>query len=76
MCDFKTSWDSNDLYFKELPDVLIKLKEMESDGLLVIEAKAIKILPKGQPFIRNVCMAFDVLLQRKKPDMQLFSMTI
>ena len=31
---------------------------------------------KGKPFVRNVCMAFDLRLQRKKPDTQLFSMTV
>ena len=76
MCSFQTSWSPNKLYFKELPDVLIKLKEMEQDGLLEIGSNVIKILPKGQPFVRNVCMAFDLLLQRKKPNTQLFSMTV
>ena len=76
MCDFRTSWSSIHLYFEELPDVLIKLKEMEHDGLLEIGNNAIKVLPEGRPFVRNICMAFDVLLQRKQPDTQLFSMTV
>ncbi|MEP1489672.1 MAG: oxygen-independent coproporphyrinogen III oxidase [Algibacter sp.] len=76
MCRFKTSWTSDNLYFKELPDALIQLKEMEADGLLYIKEHAIEVTKKGQPFVRNVCMAFDVLLQRKVPDTQLFSMTI
>ena len=76
MCDFKTSWSSTDLYFKELPDVLIKLKEMEKDGLLEISNTTITVLPEGRPYVRNICMAFDLLLQRKKPDTQLFSMTV
>jgi oxygen-independent coproporphyrinogen-3 oxidase len=76
MCDFRTSWSSTHLYFEELPDVLIKLKEMEHDGLLEIGNNAIKVLPEGRPFVRNICMAFDVLLQRKQPDTQLFSMTV
>ena len=76
MCGFQTTWSSTDLYFEELPDVLIKLKEMEMDGLLIIGSNSIKILPEGQPFVRNICMAFDLLLQRKKPDTQLFSMTV
>lgn len=76
MCDFKTSWSSTDLYFKELPDVLIKLKEMENDGLLEIGNTTITVLPEGRPYVRNICMAFDLLLQRKKPDTQLFSMTV
>jgi len=74
MCHFKTSWA--DLYFEEIPDVLIKLKEMEGDGLLEIHKDGITVLPKGYPFVRNICMAFDLLLQRKQPDMQLFSMTV
>ena len=76
MCDFKTSWSSTNLYFKELPDVLIKLKEMEHDGLLEISNTTITVLSKGRPYVRNICMAFDLLLQRKKPDTQLFSMTV
>ncbi len=77
MCDFKTSWSAADnLFFKELPNILAKLKEMKRDGLLVIDTNTIRVLSKGQPFIRNICMAFDVLLQRKKPDTQLFSMTV
>jgi len=76
MCGFETSWSPTHLYFKELPDVLIKLKEMEQDGLLEMSSNTIKVLPKGRPFVRNICMAFDLLLQRKKPDTQLFSMTV
>ncbi|MCH7524492.1 MAG: oxygen-independent coproporphyrinogen III oxidase [Bacteroidetes bacterium] len=76
MCNFKTSWSKDYLYIKELPEILIKLKEMEADGLLFIDSNAIELTKKGQPFVRNVCMAFDMLLQRKKPDTQLFSMTI
>jgi oxygen-independent coproporphyrinogen-3 oxidase len=76
MCDFETSWATDNLYFKELPDVLVKLKEMETDGLLEILEGGIKVLPKGHSFVRNICMAFDLLLQRKQPDMQLFSMTV
>jgi oxygen-independent coproporphyrinogen-3 oxidase len=76
MCDFKTTWEQEELYFKELPDVLISLSEMVADGLLVIGSNNIEITHKGQPFIRNICMAFDMLLQRKKPDIQLFSMTV
>jgi oxygen-independent coproporphyrinogen-3 oxidase len=76
MCDFKTSWSLTDLYFEELPDVLIKLKEMEHDGLLEISNTTITVLPEGRPYVRNICMAFDLLLQRKKPDTRLFSMTV
>ncbi|WP_299124180.1 oxygen-independent coproporphyrinogen III oxidase [uncultured Winogradskyella sp.] len=76
MCNFKTSWLTNDMVFEELPEVLIKLKEFEQDGLLEFERKQVTITEKGKPFVRNICMAFDLLLQRKKPETQLFSMTI
>ncbi|MFD0836962.1 oxygen-independent coproporphyrinogen III oxidase [Mariniflexile aquimaris] len=76
MCQFKTSWTQDALYFSELPEVLNRLKEMEVDGLLEIDANYIKVTTKGQPFVRNICMAFDLLLQRKQPDTQLFSMTV
>ncbi len=76
MCRFKTSWKDSALYFKQLPDVLIKLKEMEADKLIIINSDTVEITKKGQPFVRNVCMAFDMLLQRKQPNTQLFSMTI
>ncbi|MBP0903358.1 oxygen-independent coproporphyrinogen III oxidase [Mariniflexile gromovii] len=76
MCQFKTTWSSNLHYFNELPQVLIKLKEMENDGLLNISSNTIQVTKKGQPFVRNICMAFDLLLQRKQPDTQLFSMTV
>ena len=75
MCQFKTSWTRGNLYFSELPDVLIRLKEMEKDGLLHIHSNSIEVTKKGQPFVRNICMAFDVLLKRKQPNTKLFSMT-
>ncbi len=76
MCQFKTTWSGHSLSFKELPEVLIKLKEMENDGLLNIGSNTIEVTKEGQPFVRNICMAFDLLLQRKQPDTQLFSMTV
>lgn len=76
MCQFKTSWKNDYLYFDELPEVLEKLKEMEDDGLLNIDSNSISVTKKGYPFVRNICMAFDLLLQRQQPETQLFSMTI
>lgn len=76
MCTFKTSWEEGALQLEEMPEVLHRLKEMEVDGLLKIGPKKIQISEKGRPFIRNVCMSFDLLLQRNKTETQLFSMTI
>ncbi|GAA4272824.1 oxygen-independent coproporphyrinogen III oxidase [Aquimarina gracilis] len=76
MCHFETDWRQSSLYFDKLPETLTQLKEMELDGLLEISEFGIKVTEKGQPFIRNICMAFDLHLQRKKPETRLFSMTV
>ena len=76
MCRMQTSWYTSRSFFKELPDVLIRLKEMQNDGLIEMDSNYLKITEKGRPFVRNICMAFDMRLQRNKPETQLFSMTV
>ena len=76
MCTLKTSWKDDRMKFAELPQVLINLKEMEADGLLEFGNEELIVNENGRPYVRNICMAFDVLLQRSKPETQLFSMTI
>ena len=76
MCQFRTSWKNKSLQFTELPKVLENLFELEQDGLVVREEEAIIITEKGKPFVRNICMAFDLRLIRKAPETKLFSMTI
>lgn len=75
-CDLETSWSSESLYFKELPSVLLDLEEIEKDKLIVIEENKLKITEAGRPFVRNICMAFDLHLKRKSPETNLFSMTV
>lgn len=76
MCKMETSWEENELYFGEIFEILVRLKEMEEDGLLKFGKNQLLITEKGRPFVRNVCMAFDLLLQKNKPETQLFSMTV
>jgi oxygen-independent coproporphyrinogen-3 oxidase len=75
MCRFETSWGTEG-YFNELPEVLMSLKEMESDGLIEYGRNSITVTEAGKPFVRNICMAFDMRLKRQAPGTQLFSMTI
>jgi oxygen-independent coproporphyrinogen-3 oxidase len=37
---------------------------------------SIEVTEAGKPYVRNICMAFDLLLKRKAPETKLFSMTI
>lgn len=76
MCNLETSWKESTMKFPELPEVLINLKEMEADGLLKFGDEKLTINETGRPFVRNICMAFDLLLQRSKPETRLFSMTV
>lgn len=76
MCQFQTSWNDDRLYFDELPEVLKDLEEMENDGLVMSNATQLIVTEKGKPFVRNICMAFDLLLKRKQPQTRLFSMTV
>ena len=76
MCQFETSWEDKFSYLDEIPEILIQLKEIEKDGLILIQKNGIQVTDAGKPFIRNICMAFDLRLRRKAPETQLFSMTI
>ncbi len=76
MCQFTTSWKDKTLDFPELPSVLASLEEMQEDGFLTIQDDTITVTEKGKPFVRNICMAFDLRLIRKAPETKLFSMTI
>jgi oxygen-independent coproporphyrinogen-3 oxidase len=76
MCQFETTWKDKSNYFKEIPEVLLQLKEMEKDGFLIMLEDGIQVTEAGKPYVRNICMAFDMRLKRKAPETELFSMTI
>lgn len=76
MCTFETSWAEQAMDFPERAEVIQQLVEMQQDGLLQIEKDRIVITEQGKPFVRNICMAFDLRLKRRKPETQIFSMTV
>lgn len=76
MCQFETSWENKNDYFEEIPDVVTQLQEMEKDGLLILSNSGIRVTESGKAHVRNICMAFDLLLKRKAPNTALFSLTI
>lgn len=76
MCTFSTSWENDCFKFDGLNEVLLNLEEMQCDGLVTISDTKLTLTEKGKPFLRNVCMAFDLRLKRNLPQTQLFSMTI
>lgn len=76
MCHFETSWEDDSLKFPELNECLERLKEMEADGLVEFTKNGLKLPDSARPFVRNVCMAFDLRLLRNTPTTRIFSMTI
>ena len=76
MCQFHTSWEVPQLQFAEAEEVKMRLSEMEKDGLIHILPQGIEVTDVGKPFVRNICMAFDLRLQRNVPTTRIFSMTI
>lgn len=56
-----------DIDFREyFADALTKLEPMRADGLLELDDKGIRVLPKGRLLIRNICMVFDAYLAAKE----------
>jgi len=76
MCQFHTSWEMPQLQFAEAEEVKMRLSEMEKDGLIHLLPQGIEVTDVGKPFVRNICMAFDLRLQRNVPTTRIFSMTI
>jgi oxygen-independent coproporphyrinogen-3 oxidase len=76
MCQFETSWSDQASQFPELQECLLKLAEMEADGLVELTDNKLVVPEHARPFVRNICMAFDLRLLRKAPDTRIFSMTI
>ena len=76
MCQFETSWKNDSDFFPELPEIINQQHKKENDGLVKISSKSIQVTEKGKPFVRNICMAFDLRLKRNLPQTELFSMTV
>ena len=76
MCHFETSWKEDGMKFPELVDCLLRLSEMERDQLVEIGENSLTVSEEARAFVRNVCMAFDLRLNKKKLNQRVFSMTI
>jgi len=73
MCRGKVVLQENAAVNQGILDRLIPLMQ---DDLVIHDGKTIQITEVGKSFLRNVCMAFDVRLQRTKERENLFSQAI
>jgi len=75
MCQFETHFHSGEApqFWSE---VTARLTPMKEDGLVSLFENSIKVKAAGRPFVRNICMALDARMWRKKPTTQIFSQTV
>lgn len=76
MCRFYTSWADEMLYYPPINTAVQRLREAESDELVILGKDFIKVTEKGKSFLRNICMCLDERLWRNKPEAALFSRSI
>ncbi|HPQ20517.1 MAG TPA: coproporphyrinogen III oxidase, partial [Saprospiraceae bacterium] len=76
MCQFETNWEADEMKFEELENCLSRLNEMQDDQLVIIDDNQLSVTEKGRPFVRNICMAFDLRLHANQPSTRIFSMTV
>jgi oxygen-independent coproporphyrinogen-3 oxidase len=65
ICNQKATW--NFCYYSLLGKKnWDKLKVFKEEGLIEFDSKGIEVLEAGLPFIRNICMVFDLRMQEKE----------
>ena len=64
-CQGKTKFDPS--HFEILSEIVFpELEKLENDELIEWNEKGLTVTPLGRHFIRNICSAFDLHLQRNK----------
>jgi oxygen-independent coproporphyrinogen-3 oxidase len=59
------TWDVD--FSSYFADALSRLTQMQEDGLLEMDGRSIRVLPRGRLLIRNICMVFDAYMAAKEP---------
>lgn len=76
MCRLETDWADSDLPDSDLTAIKSRLVDLETDALVEIGESRVRVTEKGRPFLRTVCMAFDLRLWRALPANPTFSRAI
>jgi oxygen-independent coproporphyrinogen-3 oxidase len=71
--ELMTTWQTKLDSPEHEAEVKVFLHELIQDGLARVENQMIFVTPKGQPFLRNICLALDERLRANKPTQQVFS---
>ncbi len=76
MTQMKTSWDASFQSISNFRDIFSALEALQEDGIIELTSSSCRVTQRGVPFLRNVCMAFDVYLIKKGSQANVFSKTI
>lgn len=76
MCHFETTFSSESKHPHLHQEIREELQGMVNDGLVNFNGNEVQVTPKGVPFVRNVCMAFDQDLKQNIQRTNLFSKTV
>ncbi len=76
MCHFETSFLAESKHTDTHDFIREKLRPLVEDGLVTVHGTIVKVTEQGYPFVRNVCMAFDLDLHHYQSTKPIFSATI
>ncbi len=76
MCQMETDLSEAPIDAEDFKRIIDGLDEVKKDGFVTIKDNLLTVKEEGKPFIRNICMSFDLLLKRAQPDKPIFSLTI
>ncbi len=62
-CNFETTIKTDDFSKSQWKQLSLRLNQLQQDELIELQESKMKITPKGKPYLRNVCMAFDLRMQ-------------
>lgn len=75
MCRYETKWYEDEFCDLALGINFDLLEDLKQDGLVNWNQNSLSITEKGKPFVRNVCMAFDIKLWQQQTQ-NVFSRTV
>ena len=76
MCRQEMDWSAPDRQHPTFLAGLERLDELLADGLIKRNEFQLRVKPEGQPFLRNIALAFDSHYWAKRPEGQLFSQAV
>lgn len=76
ICRYRTTWTEEELYTFGFDLNFELLEVLKLDGLIEWSDYGVQVTERGRPYIRNICMAFDIRMNQNKEQKVVFSRTV